>query len=404
MRSGEEDAGTTCRSASTLPAGGPLATPERRAASASKARRWASTTPPSATTSSSRPISTRDTPIPTPANSPPESRGERHEQLTHVLPWRRRRPAAAGHLGHGGAAPAGRADREDPLHHRRAVRRARSRSASAPAGCRRNSRRCRRPDFDAARRGDGRIPAGLPRALDPGRAAFRTANTSTSRTSISSRSRCRSRCRSGSAAKAARRCAAPPGWAMAGTRSAPTRLPAGQPGRATARRSSKLRGLVARRGRDPGRLRRSAIGCRNYGREVPAKADDGERRSSPAARGEIADDLARMRELGVAQVDFGFPAATAEERWRDATLSATRCWRRSEHNEARPHPRMQRRQPSDMDLSWKPNASATSCLVRRSLRHAMPSRRSPGCWRAPRASRPAPASCRCRRARRPARR
>ena len=60
--------------------------------------------------------------------------------------------AAHGHLGDGGAAPAGAADRQDPLDHRRAVGRAARRSASAPAGCRRNSRRCRSPTSPPAAR------------------------------------------------------------------------------------------------------------------------------------------------------------------------------------------------------------------------------------------------------------
>src|SRR5437762_12083837 len=49
------------------------------------------------------------------------------------------------------------------------------------------------------------------------------ANTRTSRTSFSSPGRCKSASRSGSAARAVRRCAAPPGSATPGIRSAPTR-------------------------------------------------------------------------------------------------------------------------------------------------------------------------------------
>ncbi len=56
-----------------------------------------------------------------------------------------------------------------------------------------------------------------------------------------------------------------------------------------------------------------------HGTEVSAKADDGEKHLFSGSAAEIAEDLRAMRGLGVAAVDFSFPAPTA-----DAMLAAMR--------------------------------------------------------------------------------
>ena len=73
---------------------------------------------------------------------PGRAGGDRHEQLTAVtFVAGQDLEIAARHLGHGRAAPPGGADRQDPGDDRRAVRRAASPWASAPAGAARSSRR-----------------------------------------------------------------------------------------------------------------------------------------------------------------------------------------------------------------------------------------------------------------------
>ena len=130
-------------------------------------------------------------------------------------------PAGAG--GDGGAASPRGAGGEDAGHDRRAVRwpaRGRHRRRLAEGGVRRGRHHAVR----RARRGHRRISRRLPHALDRRTRRGSPANTSTSTGCWSIRSRCRSRTRrSGSAAKAARRCAAPPGSATRGIRSAATR-------------------------------------------------------------------------------------------------------------------------------------------------------------------------------------
>jgi probable F420-dependent oxidoreductase len=74
---------------------------------------------------------------------------------------------------------------------------------------------------------------------------------------------------------------------------------------------AKLRGLVAKEGRDPARVG-LAYRVQKYGPEVPALAGDGERRMFSGSGQQIADDLKALRDLGVTAVDFSFPGATAE--------------------------------------------------------------------------------------------
>ena len=86
--------------------------------------------------------------------------------------------------------------------------------------------------------------------------------------------------------------------------SAGTRCPACGPA------SNACAGLVAEAGRDP---RQIAVGYRiqRFGANVPAKADDGERRLFSGGPADIAGDLRAFRDLGVTAVDMSFVG----ERW-----------------------------------------------------------------------------------------
>ncbi len=131
--------------------------------------------------------------------------------------------AAAGHLGHRRPAPPGRAARQDARHDRRAV--------EWPADLRdrrrldeRGIRGAGRAALSRAGRRHRRVSDRPAASCGPRTIRASQANTSNSPTCCSSPSRCRSRTRrSGSAAKAARRCAAPQSSATAGIRSAPIR-------------------------------------------------------------------------------------------------------------------------------------------------------------------------------------
>jgi hypothetical protein len=64
----------------------------------------------------------------------------------------------------------------------------------------------------------------------------------------------------------------------------------------------------------------------SFGEKLPEKADDGDRRLFSGGPQDIAGDLRAFRELGVAQVDFGFGAGSADEtlarmrRFRDEVM------------------------------------------------------------------------------------
>ncbi|MBX9697776.1 MAG: TIGR03619 family F420-dependent LLM class oxidoreductase [Acetobacteraceae bacterium] len=74
----------------------------------------------------------------------------------------------------------------------------------------------------------------------------------------------------------------------------------------------KLRGLVAKAGRDP-----KAVGVvvrvQATGEGVPAKAGDGERRMWSGSTADVIQDLRDLRALGVQSCDFGFPGRTPDE-------------------------------------------------------------------------------------------
>jgi probable F420-dependent oxidoreductase len=88
----------------------------------------------------------------------------------------------------------------------------------------------------------------------------------------------------------------------------------------------RMRGMVRDAGRDPGGF---GLGYRvqTFGETLPQKADDGDRRLFSGNAEDIAGDLRAFRELGVAQVDFGFAAASADDtlarmrRFKDAVLT-----------------------------------------------------------------------------------
>ncbi len=89
---------------------------------------------------------------------------------------------------------------------------------------------------------------------------------------------------------------------------------------------TKLGQLTEQAGRDPGRM---AVAYRvaRFGRELPAKASDGERRLFSGTDAEIAADLRDFRALGIDSVDFGFGGATADDmltamqRFRDSVMA-----------------------------------------------------------------------------------
>jgi len=74
----------------------------------------------------------------------------------------------------------------------------------------------------------------------------------------------------------------------------------------------RLRRLTREAGRDPDKV---ALVYRvsRMGGDLPAKADDGERRLFSGTNADILGDLRAFRDLGVSHVDFGFDGATAAE-------------------------------------------------------------------------------------------
>ena len=83
----------------------------------------------------------------------------------------------------------------------------------------------------------------------------------------------------------------------------------------------RLRRLTREGGRDPSQVslvyRVSA-----WGKSLPARADDGERRLFSGEAADIIGDLRSFRDLGVSHVDFGFTGNTA-----DAMLAEMRRFR-----------------------------------------------------------------------------
>ena len=89
---------------------------------------------------------------------------------------------------------------------------------------------------------------------------------------------------------------------------------------------ARLQQLLAEASRDPASVR-LAYRCPRFGKGVPDKGSNGERRLFSGEPQAIAEDLRQMRGLGVAAVDFGFVGASADEtlagmkRFRDEVLS-----------------------------------------------------------------------------------
>ncbi len=75
---------------------------------------------------------------------------------------------------------------------------------------------------------------------------------------------------------------------------------------------ARLRKAVADAGRDPASVG-LAYRVAKHGEDVPRKASDGERRLFSGSPADIAADLRDLSDLGVTDVDFAFPGATAEE-------------------------------------------------------------------------------------------
>ena len=88
----------------------------------------------------------------------------------------------------------------------------------------------------------------------------------------------------------------------------------------------RLRRLTREAGRDPAQIA-LAYRVASWGRSLPARADDGERRLFSGETADLVDDLRGLRDLGVGHVDFGFDGATAEamidnlRRFRDDVLA-----------------------------------------------------------------------------------
>ncbi len=74
----------------------------------------------------------------------------------------------------------------------------------------------------------------------------------------------------------------------------------------------RLRRLTREAGRDPAKIT-LAYRITNWGKSLPARADDGERRLFSGENSDIVADLRAFRDYGVGYVDFNFGGATAEE-------------------------------------------------------------------------------------------
>jgi probable F420-dependent oxidoreductase len=74
----------------------------------------------------------------------------------------------------------------------------------------------------------------------------------------------------------------------------------------------RLRRLAREAGRNPSQIA-LAYRVSGWGKSLPARADDGERRLFSGESADILGDLRAFRDFGVEHVDFGFPGANAEE-------------------------------------------------------------------------------------------
>jgi probable F420-dependent oxidoreductase len=75
---------------------------------------------------------------------------------------------------------------------------------------------------------------------------------------------------------------------------------------------ARLQRLVREAGRDPAQVT-LAYRVSQWGRAIPDRADDGERRLFSGETADIIGDLRAFRDLGVSYVDFNFEGTTAEE-------------------------------------------------------------------------------------------
>ena len=88
----------------------------------------------------------------------------------------------------------------------------------------------------------------------------------------------------------------------------------------------RLRRLIRKAGRDPSKVA-LAYRVSSWGKSLPARADDGERRLFSGETADIVADLRAFREFGVGYVDFNFDGATADamignmRRFREEVLS-----------------------------------------------------------------------------------
>ena len=88
----------------------------------------------------------------------------------------------------------------------------------------------------------------------------------------------------------------------------------------------RLRRLTREAGRDPAKVA-LAYRVTSWGKSLPARADDGERRLFSGETADIVGDLKAFREFGVGHVDFNFGGDTAEDmianmrRFREEVLS-----------------------------------------------------------------------------------
>jgi alkanesulfonate monooxygenase SsuD/methylene tetrahydromethanopterin reductase-like flavin-dependent oxidoreductase (luciferase family) len=88
----------------------------------------------------------------------------------------------------------------------------------------------------------------------------------------------------------------------------------------------RLRRLTREAGRDPAQVA-LAYRVTSWGKSLPTRADDGERRLFSGDTADIVGDLKAFREFGVGYVDFNFGGDTAEDlianmrRFREEVLS-----------------------------------------------------------------------------------
>jgi alkanesulfonate monooxygenase SsuD/methylene tetrahydromethanopterin reductase-like flavin-dependent oxidoreductase (luciferase family) len=88
----------------------------------------------------------------------------------------------------------------------------------------------------------------------------------------------------------------------------------------------RLRRLTRETGRDPSKIA-LAYRVSSWGKSLPARADDGERRLFSGETADIVTDLRGFRDFGVGHVDFNFEGATADamianmRRFREDVLS-----------------------------------------------------------------------------------